>query len=209
MKKRWILGLVMAVILGLFSVGQVAWAVPNGGRSIGGTDAGTGASTGSGTSIGGATDTTSANSGDDCVQTTFFGEVCGREGEGIYKILNVALQTLTYGVGILGVLGLVVVSIQYITAGGNEQQVAKAKERIVQIVIGLAIYAVMFTLLQWLLPGGVLHQTSGGGGGSSQQPSGGGGSSLQQLPSREGSGSSLQQLPSTTPPPSSREVTNL
>lgn len=161
MKKRWILGLVMVVVLGLFSVGQAAWAVTGGGRSIGGTDAGTGASTGSGASIGGATDTTSANSGDDCVQTTFFGEVCGREGEGIYKILNVALQTLTYGVGILGVLGLVVVSIQYITAGGNEQQVAKAKERIVQIVIGLAIYAVMFTLLQWLLPGGVLHQPSG------------------------------------------------
>lgn len=160
MKKRWILGLVMVVVLGLFSVGQVAWAVPI-------SDAGAGDSTSGGGegSVGGA-----SGPKDDCVQTTFFGEVCGREGEGIYKILNVALQTLTYGVGILGVLGLVVVSIQYITAGGNDQQIAKAKERIVQIVIGLAIYAVMFTLLQWLLPGGVLHQTSGGGGGSSQQP---------------------------------------
>ena len=139
MKKRWILGLVMVVVLGLFSVGQVAWAVPI-------SDAGAGDSTSGGGegSVGGA-----SGPKDDCVQTTFFGEVCGREGEGIYKILNVALQTLTYGVGILGVLGLVVVSIQYITAGGNEQQVAKAKERIVQIVIGLAIYAVCL-LLQWL-----------------------------------------------------------
>ena len=84
-----------------------------------------------------------------------------QDGGNIFKILNTILTVLTYGVGIAGTLGIVISGVQYLTARDNEQQMVKAKSRLVNIVIGLAAYAMMWALLQWLIPGGVLN-----GGGS-------------------------------------------
>ena len=89
----------------------------------------------------------------DCVDTTFFGRTCGTDG--IFVVLNVALTVLTYGVGILATLGIVISGITYLTVRDNEAQVAKAKARIFHIVIGLALYAVLWTFLQWVIPGGI------------------------------------------------------
>ena len=59
---------------------------------------------------------------------------------------------MTIGIGILGVIGISVVGIQYLTAGGSEEKTRKAKQRMLEIVIGLAVYAVMYAVLSWLLP---------------------------------------------------------
>lgn len=123
-----------------------------------GTGSGSGGSAGTGGSSGGGTGSGSSSgmsgsSDPNCVQTMFFGEVCGSDG--VFRILGIVLDVLTYGVGVLAVLGFVVVGIQYTTARDNEGQVAKAKERIGQIVIGLVIYALLYALLQFLIPGGV------------------------------------------------------
>ena len=80
------------------------------------------------------------------------------EGSGVYEILLIVLNILTAGVGVLGVLGLVISGVTYLTARDNEQQVAKAKQRILQIVIGLAIFAVLYVGLQWLIPGGIFGE---------------------------------------------------
>ena len=79
------------------------------------------------------------------------------EGGGIFCILNIVLEVFTYGVGIAGTLGIVISGVQYLTARDNEAQMTKAKSRIIIIVIGLAVYAVMWGFLQWILPGGVLR----------------------------------------------------
>ena len=60
---------------------------------------------------------------------------------------------MTIGVGILGVLGITIVGIQYLTAGGNEEKTRKAKRRLFEIVLGLAVYVAIYAILQWLLPG--------------------------------------------------------
>lgn len=65
-------------------------------------------------------------------------------------ILNTVIDIFTVGVGILGVIGISVAGIQYLTAGGNEEKTRKAKTRIYEIVIGLALYAVIFGILKWL-----------------------------------------------------------
>ena len=44
---------------------------------------------------------------------------------------------------------------QYITARDNSQVVAKAKNRIVQIVLGLVIWVMIWAVLEFLLPGGL------------------------------------------------------
>lgn len=77
------------------------------------------------------------------------------DGGGVFCVLNIVLDILTYGVGIAGTLGIIISGIQYLTARDNEQQLVKAKSRLFNIVIGLALYATMFALLKFLLPGGV------------------------------------------------------
>ena len=68
----------------------------------------------------------------------------------IFCILNFAVDVLSIGVGIVGVIGISVAGLQYLTAGGSEEKTRKAKTRINEIIIGLAIYAVFFLILKWL-----------------------------------------------------------
>lgn len=76
---------------------------------------------------------------------------CGN-GESVRSVLGYVVNILTVGVGILGVVGISITGVQYLTAGGNEEQVKKAKRRLFEIVIGLAFYAVIFSLMRWLIP---------------------------------------------------------
>lgn len=89
------------------------------------------------------------------VETTFFGNLQDDgKGCGVYTVLNLAVDILSIGAGILGVVGITIVGIQYLTAGGNEQQTTKAKRRMLEIIIGLIAYAILYAFMQWLLPGG-------------------------------------------------------
>ena len=74
-------------------------------------------------------------------------------GAGVKCIVRLVVDILSVLIGIVGVIGIVVVGIQYMTAGGNEEQTRKAKRRLFEIVIGLVAYAVAYALLAWLLPG--------------------------------------------------------
>ena len=87
---------------------------------------------------------------------------CSEGGDGgIWHIINLVVDILSIGIGIVGVVGISIVGIQYLTAGPNAGQVQKAKSRMYQIVIGLAVYVIMFVGLQWLLPGGTFRQAVG------------------------------------------------
>ena len=59
---------------------------------------------------------------------------------------------MTIGIGILGLIGILIVGTQYLTAGGNEEKTKKAKRRMFEIVIGLVAYVVLYSFLRWLLP---------------------------------------------------------
>lgn len=85
------------------------------------------------------------------------GSMESSDGSGIFCVLNIVLEVLTYGVGIAGTLGIIISGVQYLTARDNEAQMTKAKSRIINIVIGIAVYAVMWGFLQWILPGGVFR----------------------------------------------------
>ena len=75
------------------------------------------------------------------------------EGSSILDILNLVVNIMTIGIGILGVIGITIVGIQYLTAGGNEEKTRKAKRRMFEIVIGLVAYVIIYALLNWLIPG--------------------------------------------------------
>ena len=76
---------------------------------------------------------------------------CNETGSGaIGRIALDVIELFSVGVGILGVIGITVVGIQYMTAGGNEEKTRKAKRRMFEIVIGLVAYAMLFGFIQWL-----------------------------------------------------------
>ncbi len=90
------------------------------------------------------------------IETNIFGDICDINGTAMFYFINVVLQVLTYGVGVGGVVGIVISGIQYLTARDNEAQAAKARRRILEVVIGLVVYAVMYVVLKFLLiPGGI------------------------------------------------------
>ena len=72
------------------------------------------------------------------------------QGSSIEHILNLVIDIMTIGVGILGVVGISISGIQYLTAAGNEEKTRKAKRRLLEIVIGLAVYALFYAILTWL-----------------------------------------------------------
>lgn len=80
---------------------------------------------------------------------------CEEGGDGgIFYVLSLILNIMTIGVGILAVIGISWMGIQYLTAGGDITRTVKAKRRLFEIVIGLVCYASMFGLISWLLPDG-------------------------------------------------------
>lgn len=72
---------------------------------------------------------------------------------GIMGLLQLIVKILFYGLGAAAVVGVVVAGIMYLTARDNEAQVTKAKTRLLEIVIGLVAWALMWTVLHFLIPG--------------------------------------------------------
>ena len=75
---------------------------------------------------------------------------------GVFKILVWVLNIMTAGVGIAAVGALVYAGILYAGAGGGSDQIVKSKKIITDVVIGIVAYALMFLVINWLVPGGVI-----------------------------------------------------
>lgn len=116
---------------------------------------------------------------------------------GIWSLLLIAINVLTAGVGVLAVGGLVYAGIMYTTAEDNAQQINKAKSIILNTCIGLVSFGLMYSLLQFLVPGGVFNsiaaprtsiskQNNTNPGGSGNNGGSGGGGGGQNSPSENG-----------------------
>lgn len=94
---------------------------------------------------------------EECVDTAVLGgtdhQYCEDRDGGVKGLLMNVVDILSVGVGILGVIGITVVGLQYLTAGGSEEKVRTAKRRMFEIVIGLVAYVLIYAILKWLLPG--------------------------------------------------------
>lgn len=77
------------------------------------------------------------------------------ENNGIWSLLLQAINILTAGIGVAAVGGILYGSIMYASAGGSADQVKKAKEVITNVVIGLIAYALMYSFLNFIIPGGL------------------------------------------------------
>ena len=77
------------------------------------------------------------------------------DGTAIFDILSIALNIATFGVAAAAIIGIIISGYQYMSARDNSAAVVKAKNRILQVVIGLVIWGLFWGVLQFLLPGGL------------------------------------------------------
>ncbi len=85
------------------------------------------------------------------------GDVCGDKYDRsvIFNLLVWALNIMTAGVGIAAVGGIAYGALLYTSSEGKPEQTKKAIGIITNVVIGIAAYALMAVLLNFLIPGGV------------------------------------------------------
>ena len=81
----------------------------------------------------------------------------GVQNTGVWSLLLTAINILTAGVGIAAVGGIVYGALLYTSAGGSPEQVKKAMGIITNVVIGVVAYALMYALLNFLIPGGIFN----------------------------------------------------
>jgi len=73
----------------------------------------------------------------------------------VEDILMLVLKVVVYGLGVAAVLGIVIAGIMYMTARDNEAQMAAARKRLYEVAVGLVAWALMYGVLNWLIPGGL------------------------------------------------------
>lgn len=87
---------------------------------------------------------------------TFFNWGCSGDGEtAIYSVLGKILDWLAMGVAIAVVIGIIYGAIMYMTAGGNESQAKNAIGIIRNALIALVLYFAMYSILNFIIPGGL------------------------------------------------------
>lgn len=76
----------------------------------------------------------------------------------VWGLLLMVINVLTAGIGIAAVGGLIYGGIMWSSAGGNPGQVQKARQIITNVVIGIIAYALMYSFLNFLVPGGIFNK---------------------------------------------------
>lgn len=77
------------------------------------------------------------------------------ENCGILEYLAIFINVLSGLVGVAVIGSIIVAGIQYSASAGDAQAVAAAKKRISNALLALLVFALTYSFLQWLVPGGV------------------------------------------------------
>ena len=83
-----------------------------------------------------------------------------KRGKGLGKeMIKLAVNVMALGVTVLSTIGIIISGVMIVTARDNVGQVAAAKNRIYNIVIGLTLWGILAIGINLILPGGgeILH----------------------------------------------------
>lgn len=93
------------------------------------------------------------------VKTKFNFGCLGKNGPAnlgpIQDLVFALIRFASVGIGIVITVSLILAGLQYSMAEGNPENSQSAKQRAQYAVIGLAIYIFAFSILQYLIPGGL------------------------------------------------------
>lgn len=83
--------------------------------------------------------------------------ICGAtDSKSLIELLKWVLKIMIALVGVAAVGGVTWAGILYVSASDNAAQVKQAKTIITDVAIGLVAFGLMFLILNWLIPGGVI-----------------------------------------------------
>ncbi len=109
------------------------------------------------------TDQTSVKCGDNqvAIGVGINGQNCIDKGDKVENNviivwLSMIIKFLTVGVGLAATGGVVYGGYLYMAAQGNSGKIQKAISTIFNAIIGVILYALLFAIINFLLPGGVL-----------------------------------------------------
>ena len=77
---------------------------------------------------------------------------CDYKGVRIKEKLKLIIDIISVIIAALGVAAITYVGIMYLTAGPDVGKAVKARVRLIEIIIGLAVYALLYTILSFLIP---------------------------------------------------------
>lgn len=98
------------------------------------------------------------NDGQTCCPSQVNGRTTDPDKECLFaKYINPAIQLMSAVIGIVIVVGIILGAIEYITSAGDPQKAANGKKRITEALIGLAAFILLYTFLQFIIPGGLAH----------------------------------------------------
>ena len=139
------LAIIMGVFTGALAYSPITYAAPTTPNQADNQDAQNGGK--GGTTCGGAN-----------VAILACGEGAGSttKDNGVWALLVLTLQILTAAVGIVAVGGIAYGAALYASAGDKPDQAKQGMEYIRNVIIGLVAYGLMFILLNFLIPGGII-----------------------------------------------------
>lgn len=79
-----------------------------------------------------------------------------KSGGAIVFYLKLVLKLINGLVGAIIILMLVIAGVQYIISAGDPANVKSAKNRVMNAIIALVLYMMMFAIINFLVPGGIL-----------------------------------------------------
>lgn len=75
----------------------------------------------------------------------------------VQKYIDPLINVLAAGVGVVVTISIVVGGIQYASSAGDPGKIAAAKKRIMDSIIALVGFFLLYAVLAWLMPGGALN----------------------------------------------------
>jgi hypothetical protein len=75
----------------------------------------------------------------------------------IVEDLNKIVGFLSAVAGIAIIATIIIGGIQYSMAGGNAQEITKAKQRIINALIAFVFFLFAVAIVNWLIPGGIFE----------------------------------------------------
>lgn len=78
-------------------------------------------------------------------------------GSCIKDDVQLFINVLTIGFGVIAVGMIIVGGLQYITSRDNPQLVQAAKKKILNAIVAILAFGFVWAFLQWLVPGGVFN----------------------------------------------------
>lgn len=82
---------------------------------------------------------------------------CTGKGNPIVDISYAIIRFLSFGVGLVIAASIIYAGIQYSASSGNPENSQNAKNRIINSLVGLVFYLLIFAFIQFLVPGGLFN----------------------------------------------------